>query len=326
MSEKLAQIIGIDYYKTLGSLHGCVHDAHAVKAVLERNGDGSINFECQLMTASGPDSAKSKRDLKDAIVHLFSKDVEVALLYFAGHGHEESTGGFLVDSEAERGDDGLSLNEVMTIATKSPAKNKVIILDSCFSGVAGDSPLMDDTSVLIVGTTILTASGKKEYASEEDGSGVFTSLLVDALSGGAADLLGNITPGAVYAYIDQALGDFGQRPLFKTNVKKFISLRQVPPPISQPDLRLISQYFPKPGYEFPLDPTFEPEMKGRSEGMPDPIPANTGIFSKLQKYNRLNLLKPVGAEHMWNAAMESKSCKLTALGEHYRRLVAIGRI
>src|SRR6201992_3895330 len=124
MSGKLAQIIGIDYYKVIGNLHGCVNDAHAVRAILERNGDGSINFECKMMTASGSDSAISKRDLKDAITYLFSKDVEVALLYFAGHGHEESTGGFLLDSEVEQGDDGMSLNDVMTIATKSPARKK----------------------------------------------------------------------------------------------------------------------------------------------------------------------------------------------------------
>ena len=50
------------------------------------------------------------------------------------------------------------------------------------------------------------------------------------------------------------------------------------------------------------------------------------IFAILQKYNRLNLLVPVNAKHMWNAAMESKSCKLTALGEHYRKLVSKNRI
>ena len=60
--------------------------------------------------------------------------------------------------------------------------------------------------------------------------------------------------------------------------------------------------------------------------MPEPIKEHTQIFSILQQYNRLNLLVPVGAEHMWNAAMESKSCKLTALGEHYRRLVEKNRI
>ena len=83
---------------------------------------------------------------------------------------------------------------------------------------------------------------------------------------------------------------------------------------------------PSPGYEFPLDPTYEPELKGRDPGMPSPIPENTRTFAVLQKYNRLNLLVPVEAPHMWNAAMESKACRLTALGEHYRRLVEKERI
>ncbi len=35
---------------------------------------------------------------------------------------------------------------------------------------------------------------------------------------------------------------------------------------------------------------------------------------------------PVGAEHPYFAAMESKTMKLTPLGEHYRRLAAKGLI
>ena len=33
------------------------------------------------------------------------------------------------------------------------------------------------------------------------------------------------------------------------------------------------------------------------------------------------MLKPVDAPHMWHAAINSKKCQLTVLGEHYRRLV-----
>ena len=77
---------------------------------------------------------------------------------------------------------------------------------------------------------------------------------------------------------------------------------------------------------FDINPTYEPEMKGRDTGMPSPNPENTRTFSVLQRYNRLNLLVPVGVSHMWNAAMESKACRLTALGEHYRRLVEKGRL
>ena len=326
MINRLALIVGIDYYECTDCLHGCVNDAYSVKSILERNGDGSVNFDCKIMVSTGTGQDVSRGDLKDAVETLFSKDTQIALFYFAGHGHIDATGGFLLGSDAKRADAGLSLTDIMTFATKSPAKNKVIILDSCHSGFAGDSPIQEDTSILKAGMTILTASGKDEYATEENGSGVFTSLLVDALSGGAANLVGEITPGGVYAHIDQSLGGWGQRPVFKTNVKEFISLRKVPPVISLEDLRLIAKYFPDAGYEFPLDPTYEPEMVGRSEGMPMPVAKNTVVFSKLQKFNRLNLLIPVGAPHMWHAAMQSKGCKLTVLGEHYRKLVVKGLI
>ena len=52
----------------------------------------------------------------------------------------------------------------------------------------------------------------------------------------------------------------------------------------------------------------------------------TAIFAILQKYNRVNLVVPIRAPHMWHAAMEGKACTLTTLGEHYRRLVAEGMI
>lgn len=321
-----ALIIGINYYEHGSPLFGCVDDAHAVKAVLERHDGGAINFECELQTGTGPSDPVDRSDMKDYIVDLFNTDVEIALFYFAGHGHIEATGGYLLASNSSRGDEGVSLSEILTLANASPAKNKVIILDSCHSGIAGTSPTSEQLASLSEGLTILTASTKDQYATEENGRGVFTSLLVDALNGSAANLTGDITPGSVYAHIDQSLGAWEQRPVFKTNVKEFVSIREVSPPISLSDLLRVTELFPTPGYEFPLDPTFEPEMKGRDAGMPSPIPENTRTFSVLQKYNRLNLLVPVDVAHMWNAAMESTACRLTALGEHYRRLVEKGRI
>lgn len=323
---KIALIIGINHYPNGGDLYGCVNDAYSVKGVLERNFDGSVNFECRLLTASNAKESLDRGEIKDAISQLFSIRADVALLYFAGHGHIESTGGYLLGSDARRGDEGVSLNDILVLANKSKAINKVIILDSCHSGIAGNAPNIPDSALISEGITILTASDPEQYATEEDNSGVFTTLLVDALSGSAANILGEVTPGGVYAHIDQSLGGFEQRPIFKTNVRKFISLRKAAPSIELDDLRIIKDLFPKAGYEFKLDPTFEPEMKGRDEGMPDPIEDNTKTFAILQKYNRLNLLKPVNAPHMWNAAMESKSCKLTALGEHYRKLAAKNRI
>ena len=322
-----ALIVGIDYYSSVSHLHGCVNDAHSVKSALERHTDGSVNFSVKLLSGTGPSDTVTRSELKDAVKDLFAGDSETALFYFAGHGFIEVTGGYLITSECKSGDDGLSLNDVLTLANRSAAKNKVIILDSCHSGVTGTSANNKTHSAeLTEGITILTASTADQYATEQNGSGVFTSLLVDALSGAAANLVGEVTPGSVYAHIDQSLGPWEQRPVFKTNVKSFVSLRRVQPPIALSDLQRLSALFPSPGFEFPLDPTFEPELKGRDLGMPPPDPENTRTFAVLQKYNRLNLLVPVDAPHMWNAAMESKTCRLTALGEHYRRLVEKNRI
>jgi hypothetical protein len=320
-----ALVVGIDYYEAISPLHGCVRDAHSVNAVLEKHSDGSINFGVLLLSGTGPGNPITRGRLREAVARLFEGDSEIALFYFAGHGHIETTGGYLCASDCRRGDDGLSLGDVLTLANQSRAQNKVIVLDSCHSGVAGDHPIAHQAE-LSEGMTILTASTEEQYANEENGAGVFTTLFVDALDGAARDLVGAVTPGSVYAHIDQSLGPWEQRPVFKTNVKSFVSLRTVQAPIPLADLQRLPEFFPAPGFQFQLDPSFEPELTGRYAGAPPPDPENTAKFAVLQKYNRVNLVVPVDAPHMWHAAMESKSCKLTVLGEHYRRLVQRKRI
>lgn len=323
-----ALIVGINFYETAGSLFGCVNDAYAVNAMLERDADGSRNFHTRMMTSIGPDQQVKRTALRDSIKELFADDSEIALFYFAGHGYVEATGGYLCPSDTETGDDGISLSDVMIWANKSAARNKVIILDSCHSGVIGKNPISPIVE-LSEGVTILTASTEEQYANEKNGSGVFTSLFVDALGGAAANLVGDVTPGSVYAHIDQSLGAWAQRPVFKTNVKTFVSLRRVQPPLELGDLRRIAAMFPESGFEYQLDPSFEPVRSDADKAAPNfipPDPERTAIFAILQKYNRVNLVVPIGAPHMWHAAMESKACTLTALGEHYRRLVAEGMI
>ncbi|HEX9938229.1 MAG TPA: caspase family protein [Longimicrobium sp.] len=312
-----ALVVGINQYAHLPSLYGCVNDAYAVKAVLERHSDGTRNFGVRQLTASGGESV-SRSGLRTRVQELFEGDTETALLYFAGHGYLDSTGGYILASDARTGDDGFSLADVLTFANTSRARNKIIILDSCHAGMAGARPAAQQSG-LSDGLTILTASTAEQYAIEQNGSGVFTNLFVDAMNGAAANLVGDVTPGGVYAHIDQSLGPWEQRPVFKTNVQSFVSLRKVQAPIELADLHRITELFPSIGYEFPLDPSFEPESDS-------PHPENTEKFGVLQKYARVNLVVPVGAPHMYHAAMESKSCKLTVLGEHYRRLVEKERI
>lgn len=321
-----ALVVGINYYEHADVLYGCVDDAHAVKSVLERNSDGTVNFGVKLLSGTGPTDVVTQAELREQVQELFAGDCEIALFYFAGHGHIEATGGYLLASNAKTGDEGTPLSDVLTWANQSRATNRIIVLDSCHSGIAGSKPYAQTSAEITEGTTILTASTPEQYAREENGAGVFTTLLVDALNGAAGNLVGDVTPGSVYAHVDQSLGPWDQRPVFKTNVKRFVSLRRVQPPISLEELQRITEFFPCKGSELQLDPSFEPERDSLNSAIPNPDPVNSAKFAVLQKYNRVNLVVPVNAPHMWHAAMGSKTCRLTVLGEHYRRLVDQGRI
>jgi hypothetical protein len=318
-----ALIVGIDHYDHIGQLHGAVNDAYGVKNALDRHADGTLNFaQPRLMVGTGPRSTVTRTQLRDAVVELFRDDAEISLFYFSGHGFIDGAGGFICASDCAAGHDGLSLLDVMTFANRSPAKNKVIILDSCHSGVIGSDPVATQVAEIKEGVTILTASTADQYAMEANGSGVFTSLLVDALNGAAANLVGDVTPGSVYAHIDQSLGNWAQRPVFKTNVKKFVSLREADAPIELAHLQKLTVLFDDPTTQLQLDPGYEPERSGREDSLvPLPDPIKTADFAVLQALVKVNLVRPVDAPHMWHAAMESKACDLTVLGQHYWKLV-----
>lgn len=309
---KKALVVGIDNYPS-SALNGCVNDANAIANTLETDGDGSPNFSVRLTTSPNTDVTRSL--LRESIETLFNGESDMALLYFSGHGFIKSTGGYLVTKDASRYDEGVSMDEILNMANQSNAKNKVIILDCCHSGALGTPSVTNNKlAQLSEGLSVLTASRDSESAMEVNGSGIFTSLVVDALKGGAADLRGNITPGSLYAYVDEALGAWDQRPIFKTNVSSFTSLRNVPPKIPFEVMRKITTYFKEPEAEHDLDPSYEDTEESAIE-------KNVKIFKDLQKYQGVGLVVPVDEEFMYFAAINSKSCRLTALGYQYWRLV-----
>ncbi len=213
---KKALIVEVDNYSS-APLNGCVNDANAIANTLETNGDGSPNFSVKLITSPSTDVTRSS--LRKGIEELFDGESDMVLFYFSGHGFIKSTGGYLVTKDAKRYDEGVSMDELLNITNQSKAKNKVIILDCCHSGALGSPSISSgNLAQLSEGLSVLTASRDTESALEINGSGVFTSLVIDALKGGAADLRGNITAGSLYAYIDEALGAWDQRPIFKTNL------------------------------------------------------------------------------------------------------------
>lgn len=316
-----ALCIGIDQYE-FGSLTGCVNDARRMEAILRTHHDGSPNFDCRTLLAptGSRNDIVTRSTLRKGLEQLFNDKADVVLLHFSGHGTVNDLDGFLVTQDATKYDDGVAMSQVLTYANNSKASEVVILLDCCYSGALGNPPTIDNKKAsLREGISILTASRGDQPSVETGGGGLFTSLVVDALEGGAADVLGAVSAPAIYAYVEAALGSWDQRPLFKAYVTRVLELRCCAPPIERAILRRLPELFPLPAEDFQLDPTYE-----HTSGNADTT--NVATFKDLQKLSRLHLVVPVDAPYMYDAAMQSKACRLTPSGRYYWRLAKNNRL
>lgn len=330
---KKALVVGIDSYDNCRHLSGCVNDAIEIAAKLETNGDGSPNFDVRRLISSG--DRVTSRELMAALRELFSGPADTVIFYFAGHGgvDAEMNSGFLVTQDGDDPTWGVNLSNVLQLANNAYPKIKstVIILDSCQSGFAGEVTGLgggEGASHIGNGVTIMTACHRNGYAAEEGGNGKFTGILLDGLGGAATDILGRVTPAALYAHVDQTLGAWEQRPIYKANVHTFITLREVPPLVSREVLRRLPLYFPTDNFVYRLDPSYEPDRGEEAEKLVGVavVEEHVAIYRDLQRCNRYGLVVPVEAEHMWHAAVFSGGCRLTATGAHYRRLAETKKI
>jgi uncharacterized caspase-like protein len=307
---RIARLVGVDEYPR-SPLHGCVADAAALQMLLERHDDGSANFNCRTLT----DHQVTRASLRQAVEEVFTqRDVDVALFYFAGHGMvrgtDTNTEGVLQTVDGIRGDEGLTMESVIAHANHSPAKERIIILDCCHAG-AIDQILVSRTPVpLAEGVSILAACRSDQKAVENGGRGLFSSHVCAALDGGAADLRGFVKATSVYAYVDEIMTPWDQRPLFRASVAGLKPLRRAKHAVSDDDLREIVQLFVEPELQYPLDESYE-------RTVPSHDPGHVTIMDLLQKFRAARLVDPVGTPHMYYAAVERKSCQLTPLGRAY---------
>ena len=213
----------------------------------------------------------------------------------------------------------MELDFLMEMANKSKAREVVIILDCCFSGAVGNSNFIRNITTLSEGVSVLASSHYTQVSMDTSHGGVFTSIICDALDGGAADTIGLVTVASVYLFADKLLGPWEQRPIFKSYVSKMIPLRRCKPLVPFEILRKLPIYFKNIDDNFPLDPTYEPEAEPKGHD-------NEKIFADLQKFNRSGILNPFGEDHMYFAAINSKACALTPLGKYYWKLTKQGKL
>lgn len=317
---KRALLVGIDKYASAPPLNGCVNDVNALMPLLARNEDGSLNFECKTKT-SGSEEPVSRNNLLGAIEALLRPGADIALFYFAGHGQQVDNDVVLLTEDGRGADIGVSMSNVLAKVQNSQVPEVSIILDCCFSGIAGGVPqLGTQAAVLRSGVSILTASRGNEVSVETpEGRGLFSTYLCGALEGGAADVLGKVNIASVYAYLSESFGSWDQRPMFKANVDRLHDVRRGLPAVPLPELRCLPEFFTTQDARLCLDPSYEPTAEPRH-------PLHEAIFEILQHCRAAKLVEPVGEQHLYYAAMNRKSCRLTPLGKLYWSMAKQERI
>jgi hypothetical protein len=317
-----ALIVGInDYGNASLDLTASVNDAREVANLMRHHGNGETNFEDVVLE----ENVQTKAELNGLIIELFKKESDIALFYFSGHGNDDCLGYQLGTPDGRLNDMGVPMGQVMNLVAASPAKNKIVILECCHAaGVENQETANGMAAYLHEGVTVLASSMHKQKAYQINEHSVFTNLLIQAMEGGAADLNGHITAAGIYAYIDKAMGPVGQRPVFKTNISEFVPIRKVTPPVSPEIMQQLPDLFLKSTDSFLLNPSFEdtndPTVKHECF-TPYADAENVKKFKQLQKLQSVGLVEPVDAPFMYFAAMKSKACRLTPLGQHYWRMI-----
>jgi Caspase domain len=313
-SLRRALLVGINNYDNFSPLGGCISDVNALEPLLAKHEDGSRNFDCATRYTASRDSLVGDVDA------LLSPGADLALLYFAGHGMSHTNDVSLCTMDGTPNNPGLRFSQIGAMLRESKVGEVIVVLDCCFSGAAGGVPQFGGENALMRhGVTILAASRGDQASAEHADRGVFSFFFGAALDGGAADVLGKVTVAGVYAYLSELFGAWDQRPTFKANLDKLHELRLCHPAVPLEKLRRLTDFFPDFDDEYDLDPSYEPTEDPRNE-------EHEAIFSILQQCRAAKLVEPVGHEHMYYVAIQSLSCRLTPLGQHYWRLVKRGRL
>jgi len=319
---KLALLVGIDQYESddFDDLTCCVADAQAMNEMLSRHGPpaegvaGGKNYTTRLITSSGNRriSADFLRDSVDQLMHHPMGDGDV-LFYFSGHGLANERGGFLVTQDGTRETPGYPMADLLKAANSSRNSSVVIILDCCNSGEIGNIADDDGLNQVSIGpnVTILAASGATQKSAEQWDHSLFTQYLLEALDGGAADVRGEVSAAAVYAYAEQALGPWDQRPVYKSYARKLSPIRRCAAAVPDSTLARLTEWFPTEDSVYKLDKSYEPEEKDYA------IEAHVKIFDQLKKLRNARLLDGENGEQLYFAAIHEKTVHLTPQGKLY---------
>lgn len=181
----------------------------------------------------------------------------------------------------------------------------------CNAGALGNDPQGATAGVALrEGVTLLAASAADQPALVVNERGLFTQLVVGALAGGAADVQGRVTSASIYAYVDQVLGPWDQRPIYKSSARRVQTVRYCRPLVWENELRALPVFFTTSDARYRLDPSYEYTFDAAD-------PEHVKIFNLFKIYRNAGLLQTTIHSDLYFAAKYSSDVKLTPLGQFY---------
>jgi hypothetical protein len=224
--DDFALIVGIESYRSIAAKADFgENDAKSVRTYLEALGVPAGNVITLLGDKAGrSDIAKYLEEWLPGVVKPDSR----VYFYYSGHGAPDPQTGtaYLVPFDGDPAflkSTAFSLSKIYADLAALPARESVVMLDSCFSGAGGRSVLspgvrplvlMEDSTTAPEKVTVLSAAGAREIAGGLDlrQHGLFTYFMLRGLAGEAdVQHSGHVTLGDLNEYVRTRVSETARR-------------------------------------------------------------------------------------------------------------------
>jgi Caspase domain/Pentapeptide repeats (8 copies) len=217
---RYALVIGITQNQApLQTLEKSAADARAIADILRDFGD----FQVEVLVKPEETTYKA---LEAKLLEFFNDRAlrQEASIYYTGHGFQlKGTFGkkeaFLApsdcvveldaDGQVVKQQNGLSLTAVNALAAEAELSNLVMLLDCCHSGYLLEESLLKQTFITFIQKDywLMTAcrSFQSAYAKKKEPYSIFTGAVLAGLKCDRANERGEITAGALFNYVAEAL-------------------------------------------------------------------------------------------------------------------------
>jgi tetratricopeptide (TPR) repeat protein len=239
-TKRWALVIGVDNYseQQISKLSGGANDARALAQALVQNAD----FPATQVILLAPDQPPQLQPRRSTILRYLSnmrgqipKD-GLLLFSFAGHSIERGGHSYLLPSDALAIDDpslledtAVNVNRVKELIRATEVTQVLLVLDAWRNDPTpsrsnADNPMslnfsksfgldLDNRALSAFATLYATGVGQRAYEYGVKKQGYFTSVLIDALAGQAANDKGEVTLGNLLRYIQENVPKSVQRDL-----------------------------------------------------------------------------------------------------------------